>query len=204
MDEILKFFGTALGQILIGCGAISVAAIKHIRSKNNLSNMVNRRTFASKAKNEVEDIIKEMRIQTRCNRVNLWQYSNGDKDFSGICFERVTCTAESVDKNTKSIKDDFNMVFLDRDMRSIINNIAESKGAYLKVDQNSDSAEDRLSMEINGLGTCYHFKIFKNNVWGGVVSFSFVRPTTLTAQEEHDMQVGMSKINALHTKMIKK
>ena len=204
MDEILKFFGTALGYFIIGSGAVLVSTIKYLRAKYNANNKIHWRNFASKAKNEVEDIIDNYRILTRANRVNLWQYSNGDRDLVGVCYERVTCTAESHDKNTNSIQNDFKMIFLDRRMRRIINKISESKGDYLKIDLDSDDEEDRRDMELSGLGTCFHFKIFKNNVWGGVVTFSFVRRTDLTAQQEADMILAMSQISDLHYKMIKK
>ena len=202
MDDILKFFGTMIGKMIIGAGTVAVAVYNHLRL-NKKRNRVSRRNFASKAKNEVEDLIEYYRILTRSNRVNLWQYSNGDRDLVGICYERVTCSVESVDKNTTPIKNDFQMVLLDRKMRRIINNIADCQGDYLKVDLDSDNDEDRNDMELNGLGTCYHFKIFKNNVWGGVVSFNFVRRTDLTAQQEHDMLICMSQISNLHAKMIK-
>jgi hypothetical protein len=202
MDEILKFFGTMIGKMIIGTGTVAVAVYNHLRL-NKKRNRVNQRTFSSKAKNQVEDLIENYRILTRANRVNLWQYSNGEKDLVGICYERVNCSAESVDDNTKSIKDQFKMVFLDRNMRRIINNIADSKGDFYVMDLDSDDEQDRNEMELSGLGTSFHFKIFKNNVWGGVVSFNFVRRTELTTQQQHDMLICMSQISSLHAKMIK-
>ena len=203
MDELFKFLGEHLGKIILsGGGVFSVAAIKHITTKLNLRAKRDQRILANRCRIEVDSIIVAIQAITSANRVNLWQYSNGTKDLNNICFENVTCTSEKTDGNTIPIKQDFIHQPLDLYMRKIIDRISLCDNDYLMVDIDSEYYDDAIIMEMYGNKMIYNFKIFRNNVWNGVVTLSFDDRIELSAETTHKVLISMANIRRLHQKMI--
>ena len=206
MDEILKFIGTGFGKFIVAGGAIGVAALKHIITKWKLTLKFNanklKRDFANEAHIQIEDFIKSIQAVSQGNRVNIWRYSNGTKDYGGICFEKVSCTNEKTDGNTSGIKHVFQDVPLNDNMRRTIQRIGDCNEDYLLIDSDSELYDDGIILEMYGSRCSYHFKIFKKNVWQGVVSITFRDKNEISAEDIHRILIYMANIKRLHEKMI--
>ena len=206
MDELYKFIGTGLGKLIVAGGIILVTALNNVAKKWKLQSRLKsnklKRDMANIAKIAVDDLIRSIQVITRANRVNLWQYSNGSKDLNNVCFEYVTCTSEKTDRTTSGIANQFQMQILDAYMRKIVSRISDCQEDYLLIDIDEEKYDDRIAMEEYGNSSGYHFKIFKDNVWKGIVTITFIERTSLSADTLHEVLVMMASIKRLHEKMV--
>lgn len=122
---------------------------------------------------EIQDIIIEIRGITRCNRVSLIEYHNGDESHNGLPFNYGSMTWEKTDSTTKDIKLVYQKVPIGSIAKSLIE-LHNKLDGFLIINDGYSDEETVQTMNHFGTKTSYCFRI-TNHVKDGVVHVSFLR-----------------------------
>lgn len=195
----IKIIGTFLGGVVL--------RLFGMRLKDYLVNL-----FKSKEKKlgeifltnteirgKIQDIIIEIRGITRCNRVSLIEYHNGDESHNGLPFNYGSMTWEKTDSTTKDIKLMYQKVPISNISKMLIE-LHNKLDGFIKIDWAYSDEETKESIKYFGLETAYVFRI-TNHIKDGVIYVSFINDSVMDEQTIKLVKNSVLEIRELMKKM---
>lgn len=199
LDKIEEFVGIAL--LYGGIEALHEFQDRR-KKKREKQEMPKIKDGNAKVRIDIYNVLIEIRAYSGCNRVDIFEFSNGKYTHGGISLEVVNCTLEAVDNTTKGMINDFQNVPI-ATMLGTINLINENVDGWVRFDDCSDDELSNKRRRYWGIRTSYNFKI-TDTIWDGMVGLHWVSEyATLTKEEVNYIAVLIERVRILMAKLVK-
>lgn len=199
LDKIEEFVGIAL--LYAGIEAIHEFSDRR-KKKREKEEMPKIKDNNAKIRIDIYNILIEIRAYSGCNRVDIFEFSNGKYTHGGISLESINCTSEAVDNTTKGMINDFRDMPI-ANMLGTINLINESLDGWIRFDDHSDDELSNKRRRYWGIKASYNFRITET-IWDGMVGLHWVGEyATLTKEEINYILVLIERVRILMSKLVK-
>lgn len=176
--------GNIGGSLINVAGLVLIGVVAHFYKKwdaiKKKKRTISRYDNQLDSRVKIDELVDKIQAVSNASRVSVFEYSNTEKSIGGACKLFVSCTAESLDRFTKSIWDEFQHKPINRILRLIIQKIKKCEDSFLKIII-SDEEEGEMKNTFKQYGTLvtYNFKLGEE-VWdSGVLTISWI------GNEEH-------------------
>lgn len=149
-------------------------------------------------KSKIRPILDELLYELEADRIQYWEFSNGEKTLSGHHLKKLSLFMESNADGFKDIAATFQLVPVKQFERNL-DNLYESSTDYIISNETREFDELASLFAQFGIGTILSVKV-KNEigVWVGILSICY--------KDEHIMnegQIALAKLNAAKLSIIK-
>lgn len=161
----------------------------------------NKLNITSDIRRKIQEELIKIQVYVGCNRVSIFEYSNGTRTLNDISLQFINMTYEVPDDTTAPIINRFQLIaispYLDK-----IKLIDQTPGFVKETATDGTQVEQRLRRSWN-THTSYSFKI-SNSIWDGFLSLMNVStPLELTNEEIEYVQIHIMYIRELMIKLQK-
>lgn len=199
MNDLAKF--TAL--VLLAMGYEGLKWWKKHRAQKKLQNSKNiKLDMTSEIRRQIQEHMIRIQAFVNCNRVALFEYSNGTRTLSDISLQFINMTYEVPDDSTAPMINRFQLIAISPYL-DVIKTIDKSETGYIKTDLNDGTLVDRRLRRSWSTASSYSFKIGAS-IWDGCLALSNVSdPLELNDEEMEYVQVQLIHIRELMIKLQK-
>lgn len=196
VNEIFKGLGFVIGGVIVTIFPYVKKWIDDKKSGNRFDENI-------KARNEIKNILDEIRIRCMATRVNIMDYHNGKESILGIPFNYVSMFSESCDRMYKSIIKDIQQQPIEPAVPLLIK-LLSSESKYIYTHENDQNESIAVFQKSYGCSSSYTF-MMSNNIAGGSLVISYASPPKrmLTTNEILWVKSQIIHINNLRSKIKK-
>lgn len=199
-DKIEQILGIAMATVALDGGK---QYFDWRKKQKEEAEKPKRKSENARVKMEIYNKLIEIRKEADCNRVDLYEFSNGKTTHGEISLDFIYCTLESVDNKSAGMIDRFQGIAI-ATMLKTITEINESPKGWIRFDDNSHDDLANKRRRYWGIMSSYNFKITED-IWDGMIGLHWMNEYAILTEENiQEITRLIEDIRNLMAKLIKK